>query len=281
MAFYTPTISNPNTIGGISSEVIVINTVSDFNTFTAQASSENLVLSSINIISLNNDIGQVSQPITFTTKDANGNETKISQVPTVDSYSFRAQIQNLAILSNFNFEGLNKIDYPVLGGQAVKMTLSVDKKDAVLEQAKKAFGYTGSTAWENTVRDEMGLFREPEEIKVEQPVSPIVNVEQKEPSEIKQKETVFTPSKVISNELKEPDETAKIPIKVIEKPVSVELKEPEEVPKNAPNKENVKKEAKKEDVKEVPKLEFTVNYWLLGSISLLTIYAVLRRNKEN
>lgn len=160
MAFYYPTISGANTLGGVNSTVTV-ETVTDLNTFTSHANSSALVLTDIRIKSFNNDIAQISQPISFVKKDIDGKMSTIDQSPSLDVRSFQAQVDT-KLFKDLELNSNSYLNYTINANSKVRLTLTINEKYSIDLKAVKAFGYENHS-WEKGVIKELS---EIEEIKV-------------------------------------------------------------------------------------------------------------------
>jgi hypothetical protein len=189
MALYYPIVSNPNSIGGIKSPLVVLNTSSNFSAFTQQAATEELVLKNMTITCINQDVTQLSQPVTFSTLDANGNQSVKVITPNVNPYQFQAQITDLP--SDAGLSSLNTMNYTVISGNTVRLKFKFGAKDKLGDLIKKVMGYD-KISWEMIIDKELGLAREPGEQKIKKSeFEQILIQEQKEANEEKKKPRVI------------------------------------------------------------------------------------------
>jgi hypothetical protein len=130
MALYYFIASQPDTIGGITSQVTVQspNAVAiDFNTFQAKASSDGHKLDQINILCPDGNTNQLSQPVVLNFIDQSGTQRTINYVPILDLKNYVAQVKDFDLSEQFQFNGLSSINYTVLPDANVQLTF-VSKK---------------------------------------------------------------------------------------------------------------------------------------------------------
>lgn len=164
MAIYYPTVENTNYIGGVTSQVEIIEpnaTAIGYNEFVKQATTYNLMLDNIDIVSFDNNLVQVQQPITINYVEPDGRKDSIVHAPSVSSNAFNARINNLSLKKPFLFNGASSIDYPVLAGSTVILTIKAADKAAEKKTGKKTFYDNDLGHDEITYREAV----EPEEMK--------------------------------------------------------------------------------------------------------------------
>ena len=155
-------ITPPNTIGGISSPVVAVAS-GNFTSFTSNASSSSVLLKAVTIISLNQDVFQLSQPFSLDHLDLEGNIVSTLFTPFVNPYQFTAQVKRISV--EFEFNGLSSLNYIIYPGQSVLVLLSLDIKDSYDRRIRKTFKYIPDNSWENNVNKYLFTPREYKELQ--------------------------------------------------------------------------------------------------------------------
>ncbi len=164
MAIYYPTVTKQNYIGGVSSNVQVLEpeaTAIAYNEFVSNAAASNLVLDSIDIYSYTNDLAQVSQPVVVNHIQMDGTTKKEVYVPNVSSLSFNSQVKDVSFETPFLFNGLSNIEYPVIANSTVSIKLVAKKP----KKDRKLFPDTDYGRDEINFKAVLSKGSEPEEIK--------------------------------------------------------------------------------------------------------------------
>lgn len=178
MAIYYPTIINSNYIGGVDSETEIIEpeaTAISYNQFVLAAAASNFILDSIDIRSYDNNLVAVSQPLKINHIEIDGTVNTEIYVPSVSSLSFNSQIKDLSFKTPFLFNGLSSIEYPIVAGELISITLNAKKRDRII------YPNTDFGRDELSIRTDISTGEDPEEKQIKQPkAEPIAELQEPE-----------------------------------------------------------------------------------------------------
>ncbi len=183
MAQYIPVEINPNTLGGLTSQVTMQNPSAipiGFNQFVSAGGTKNLMLTSIDVFCTDGNLTQLAQPIVVNQIDMNGTVHTVQYSPMINGRSFNVQVKDLPLEEPFLFNGLSSFNYTILAGATLQLTIKAKKYDGKRKIFDTDLGH-----------DEMILrhIMEPEEIKSKKKKGKSTKpIEGKEPDESEEEE---------------------------------------------------------------------------------------------
>ncbi len=184
MPLYYPVISKIDYIGGVTSQVQILEpdaSIIGYNEFVKQSSVYNLILDSIDIISFDKNLLQISQPFTINYKEMDGTNNSIIHVPAISGRAYNSTIKNISFKKQLLIDGISGIEYTILANSTITLLLTA-KKNNEKRIKTKAFSENDLYHDEISFKAILSKGAEPEEIKAKSiAAKPIAEI--KEPSE--------------------------------------------------------------------------------------------------